>query len=250
MAAWKRTLRLIAAIGLLSLGGVLILLGVDNILMPLYTRHGHECVTPDVVGQDLAAAQLTLRRAGFHALVEREKPDPTGVYHNGQVMEQFPRAGGATKEGRRVYLTVCAGGRYIILPDLRGTTERRFASSLADLGLGVDSTRIHFRYDSLQVAGIVLAHNPSAGDSLLAGERLGVTLSLGPEPTSVPVPGLLGKSLAQARDLLARHGLRVGKTHLILDAKAEAGIRRQEPVAGSHVAPGSELELWVKGEKP
>ena len=250
MAAWRSSLRVFGAIALLALGGVLILLGVDNILMPLYTRHGHERVTPDVVGQDLAAAKLSLRRAGFRALVEREKPDPTGLFHNGQVMEQFPRAGGATKEGRRVYLTVCAGGRYLHLPDFRGTTERRFLSQLADLGLAIDSTRIQYRFDSLQVAGLVLAHEPAAGCSLLTGESLGVTISLGPEPASVLVPGLLGKSLEEARALLARHGLRVGKTHLILDETAEAGVRRQEPVAGSHLAPGSELELWVKGEQP
>lgn len=218
----------------------------DRVLLPAYTRLGRETTTPDVLGLDIEAAELALARAGFQARVERRKPDPSGRYGDGQVMEQFPRAGRLSKSGRRVQLTVCQGGRHRPCPDLGGLTLRQAANELADQELALDSARFAWRFDGVGGRGTVLDQDPAPGDSLLKGQRVRVTLSLGPEPERVEVPSLLGLGRGQAVRALRSIGLEPGAWHPLVEPSRSKGVRSQKPVAGSRVLPGSSVELWIQ----
>jgi eukaryotic-like serine/threonine-protein kinase len=225
---------------------LLLLIVADRLLLPLYTRLGRETTTPLVVGLPLEAAELKLRQAGFEAVVERRKPDPSGRYGDGEVMEQFPRAERLSKSGRRVHLTVCRGGRHVLLPDLSGNTLRQATVELNDRGLQLDSLGLGWRFDGVYGRGTVLAQSPAPGDSLLPGSLVSVTLSLGPEPERVEVPSLLGLDRAAAGRALRSIGLEPGRWLPLVESSRQRGVRSQQPAAGSLVPPGSRVDLWIQ----
>jgi eukaryotic-like serine/threonine-protein kinase len=238
-------LRVIGIAGLLASAALIILLALDMFVMPVWTRLGSETVMPDLRGLDYNLAEARLSKNGFVAVLDRNKIDPTGSFKSGQIMEQFPAAGGKTKSGRRVYLTVCAGGRHIKLADYRGTTFRQCLSLLGDLGLNVDSSRVSFSFDSTFGKGVVLAQQPLAGDSLLRGESLGFDICLGPRPQRISVPSLLGLSEYSAEWLLRESGLQLGDKKLLLEKDRPPGIRSQEPKSGNLVDISSEVNVWI-----
>lgn len=242
----KRGTRLLAGLLAGAAGLLLLVVLADRVLLPLYTRLGRETRTPDVTGLSLDAAELALANAGFLARVERRKPDPSGRWLDGQVMEQFPQAGRLSKSGRRVHLTVCRGGLLLACPRLDGRTLRQAANELADLGLSLDSARFGWRFDGVYGRGTVLSQDPAAGDSLLKGERVAVTLSLGPEPDRIEVPGLLGLGRAAAVRALRSIGLEAGAWHPLVERSRSKGVRSQRPAAGSLVPPGTPVELWIQ----
>ncbi len=248
MKKLKSWLEKIGMTGLLLLGMALLVLLVDRLILPAWTRLGHEQAAPQLVGLDLEAAGLRASSEGFKLVVERHRSDPTGRYTKDQVMEQFPRAGAMTKHGRRIYVGVSTGGRHVLVPDLAGLSLRQATGRLADVDLSMDSNNLDYRFDERFGRDAVIAHQPAAGDSLLPGESVALVLSLGRMPESVEVPALLGLSREQARLMLRQAGLAMGETHLLLERGKGAGLLRQNPLPGRSVAPNSPVDIWINQE--
>jgi beta-lactam-binding protein with PASTA domain len=234
----------------LCLAGLFMLWLTDALVMPMITHHNQSMPTPEVVGLDLDTAKHRLEEQHFKVLIEREMADPTGHFQPGQVMEQFPRAAQRTKSGRRVYLTVCSGGRYVTLPDLRGVTFRRLLTVLSDLQLKVDSAQVQFRFDERYAHGTILDHLPVAGDSLLPGSSCDLVLSLGVEKTTIKTPELMGLSQRDADWLLRSQALTLGKI-MKRQGHRSAGVQRvgvldQLPHAGEDLQPGAAVQVWFQ----
>lgn len=232
--------------GLLGLAlGALILaaLALDLLVMPLLTHHGREERCPRVLGLGWAEAQRALREAGFEPVLEARRADSGGRWAAGQVMDQYPLPGRLTKCGRRVHLTISAGGRMMRVPDLRGVTQRQATGLLADARLEQDTLRRHWRYDERFGQGAVVGQTPAAGDSLPPGGLVSLTLSLGPPPDWVNAPSLLGLSLARAEEQLERSGLATGYVDLSVDSLAGRLVLEQDPPPGTPLVPGSAIDL-------
>lgn len=229
----------------MSLGAaMLLLLLVDLLVMPALTRHGRETRTPAVLGLPLAEARRSLEEAGFLPVVEARRPDPAGRYPKGQVMGQYPRAGRLSKSGRKVLLTVSTGGRQLRVPDLLGATLRQALGLLADAGLEEDTLQRHWRHDERQGLGTILAQRPAVGDTLTPGDRVSLTLCLGPAPEWVSAPSVLGLDRARAASALEQAGLSVG----FMDAgEGEIlPVLEQDPPPGTPLVPGSAVDLRFK----
>ena len=100
---------------------------------------------------------------------------------------------------------------------------------------------------SEQPRGAILDTRPKGGSQAVAPGAIALVLSTG--PNVVLVPDVVGRSLAQARQLLEQLGLRVG------DVSAAPGggndgaamVVSQSPAAGSGVTAGSRVGLRVGG---
>jgi beta-lactam-binding protein with PASTA domain len=248
MSRLKPWLEKIGMTGLLLVGLLLLVVLVDRLLLPGWTRLGHEQAAPELVGLDLEAAGLRASSEGFKLVVERQRSDPTGRFGKNQVMEQFPRAGSMTKHGRRIYVGVSTGGRHVIVPDLSGLSLRQATGRLADVELGMDSNSLDYRFDERFGRDAVITHQPAPGDSLLPGESVSLVLSLGRKPETVEVPALLGLSREQARLNLRQAGLAMGETHLLLERGKGAGLLRQNPLPGRSVPPDTPVDIWINQE--
>ncbi len=239
----KQRIRLLVALFGLPLVAVCLLLLMDRLVMPLYTRQGSEAVLPDLRGLDSAAARERLQEQGFRVLFENGRADFSGATPAGAVLEQFPLPGSRTKTGRRVYLSPSLGEIRVRLPDRGGRTRREASLLLADLGLAEDSTAVRWIFDPGQGAGTVLRQSPSAGETLSRGETVRFVLSLGPRPEKVRVPSLLGLDLLSCERRLQEQGLRLGRVDFEERGDRPAGVRVQLPVAGQQLAPGDSVSI-------
>ena len=127
------------------------------------------------------------------------------------------------------------------VPAVLGLDVREAERRIVDAGLvariadGEHSTRVD--------AGDVLEVRPAEGTTLEEGDRVTIVPSLGPPP--VDVPDLVGRTLAQARDLLREADLRLGASTRAYDDDVEAGrVVDQSVAAAPDAAPmGSEIDI-------
>jgi serine/threonine-protein kinase len=99
-------------------------------------------------------------------------------------------------------------------------------------------------------AGIVLAQDPPAGDTIERGGTVNLTVAVGLE--TVAVPDLRGKTEQEAFQLIAAAGLQLGTRTEVFDPLIPAGqVVSQEPAAGIVVNQGTAVSYGVsKGPEP
>jgi serine/threonine-protein kinase len=99
-------------------------------------------------------------------------------------------------------------------------------------------------------AGSVLDVDPAEGTTLEPGDRVTLTPSLGHEP--VQVPGLIGKTVPRARELLRGADLRLGRVTKAYDEELPAGQIVEQSVRAKDDAPfRSEIDVVVsRGPEP
>ena len=134
------------------------------------------------------------------------------------------------------------------IPSAKGVTVDAYRTQLEALGFAVVIGAQH--YDLTVPDGYVLKVSPDPGTVLKKGETVTVTPSLGPPP--VPVPSVVGKTLADATRLLQKAGFVVPDTHKErYDKVVPVGsVVAQSPATGN--APkGSDVTLVTsKGPPP
>jgi len=188
---------------ILSVFGLL----MDFIIMPLYVRHGQIVTLPDTQGMPLEEAITLLKDRDFNP-VERE-PKLTSAFEPGLVYEQNPAPFSKVKKGRRVYLTPSLEERFITVPDIIGQSKRNASLSMERSGFKIDS--IFYDYSERVPEGAIIAQSLPPKIEAKRGTPVWVTVSLGHQPDKFKVPKLLGKSLASAKEMVAKSGFIEGE---------------------------------------
>jgi len=226
---------------LYSLFGLLLLILLfDNIIMPWYVS-SPETSVPQVVGLQVSEAFALLEKDGFKPILSDTSYGlqvPVGA-----IFFQKPGAGAVVKEGRAVYLFVSGGVKIIPVPILIGksTLDAKFALERLGLKLG----RIE-RIPSSQPEDMIFDQQYAEGTMLKQGEFVGVTISAGRGGGSVIVPDLIGKSLTEARKILADSSLIIGKINYQPSATLLPNtILDQYPSSGNSLNPGNAVDLFV-----
>ncbi|MDD5600990.1 MAG: PASTA domain-containing protein, partial [Actinomycetota bacterium] len=106
-------------------------------------------------------------------------------------------------------------------------------------------------YDSEIPEGFIISQNPEPGENISAGSEIEVTVSKGPEITSIPTPNLIGLNLEDARSLLEEYGLTTGNIkEKFSDTFRENIVIGQSPQFNENIKPGESINLVVsKGEE-
>jgi serine/threonine-protein kinase len=222
------------------LGLVLFLLIFDNLLMPWYVSSAETSV-PKVVGLQLSEAINLLEKDGFDIVISDTSyglQEPVGA-----VFFQKPDAGAVVKEGRTVYLFVSGGVKTITVPQLKGKSilDAKFALERVGLKLG----RVE-RIPSSQPEDMIFDQQFADGTPLKQGEIVGVSVSAGRGGGSIVVPDLIGKSLTEARKILADSSLTIGKINYQPSATLLPNtILDQYPSGGNSLNPGDAVDLFV-----
>ena len=222
------------------LGIVLFLLILDNIIMPWYVS-SPETSVPEVVGLQVSEAVNLLDQDGFEVVISDTSyglEQPVGA-----VFFQKPDAGAVVKEGRAVYLFVSGGVKTITVPLLKGKSilDAKFALERIGLKLG----RVE-RIPSSQPEDMIFDQQYADGTLLKQGEYVGITVSAGRGGGSIIVPDLIGKSLTEARKILADSSLIIGKVNYQPSATLLPNtILDQYPSAGNSLNSGDVVDLFV-----
>ncbi len=173
--------------------------------------------------------------------------DSTGDYSNtvsaGKILSQFPLEGTEVKKGRRVWVRISKGLKSVELPALRGLSLRQAEITLQQLGLKMGRVR-EIRGSNIPV-GAVIGTIPRARTLLSKGHVVEIELSQGAGEVSPTMPKVVGLTLAEAKDVLQKEGLSLGKIVQEKEKKTLPGtVLSQTPAAGS-VKNGKPVDLVV-----
>jgi eukaryotic-like serine/threonine-protein kinase len=199
---------------------------------------------PRVVGMDFDKASQALEKAGFHALKGQSrfhKTTPQGI-----VLEQDPPAGSLQKRGAEVTLAVSAGQATATVPEIAGVTQQQARIAIENAGFTFGSVS---QQTSDQPRGAVIVSDPPAGTTLDLPATVSITLSQG--PSTIQIPDLAGRSLADARSALEQLGLHLGGTSSDTSSlMPENSVLRQAPAAGATVSAGASVNLVISRFPP
>lgn len=244
-----------------GMGGVLVI-GIgfyvlfDSFIMPSYTRHDTSVQVPNVEDRPFDEAKTAMERKGLS--VQRQVGRYNPNVDRGIVVDQTPLASATVKPGRRVYLTVNTGEVPMVnIPDLNGVSVREAKNRISSARLEVGTVQP----DSIPspYANTITRQSPAPGDSLQRGATVDLWYSTGLGDRSVEIPNVVGRTVADAQQLLLQSQLRF----IVVDTAATDAsstqqspsdttqtleslyVRRQGRSPGTEVRSGTEIRLFT-----
>jgi serine/threonine-protein kinase len=130
----------------------------------------------------------------------------------------------------------------VIVPDLAGLSEARAERELARFGLNIRVDRSEHHADIPE--GFVILQTPRANETIKEGRTVEVVLSLGARTERVPE--VSGLSLRQARGVLERQNLRVGRVvRVSTTGEARELVIASHPSVGEEVTEGAAVDMVI-----
>ena len=226
----------VAILAAFGLGAAL----VNYVLMPRLVRHGATVPVPAVEGLAFAAAREACARVQLQ-LVEDDRRH-SGDLPAGHVVAQLPPAGTAVKPGRTVRVTVSLGQEHVIVPDLRGMSERQAALALENAQLVFGRTAI---VHTGSTGRVVRASRPPAGAEAGVGDSVTVLVATGNAVENYLTPDFVGQDIDDVRALLDSRGFRVGRVSYRGSGADPGTVLEQHPQRGALVQRGDAFDLVV-----
>ena len=195
---------------LLAFGAVsfVVVILFEYIIMPMYTRHNTGQYLMDVQGKTLEEAIAMIEAEDFRAIVSDTMY--TNKVAEGIVVDQYPKPNMKVKTGRTVRLKISTSEKLVSIPNLIGQSLRSAELILQQASLLIDT--VYFEYNPEFPKGTIAWQYPKANDTMKKGFGIQVTVSKGlPPDYFYQVPNVIGLSLNQAKEYLAKARLKVGK---------------------------------------
>lgn len=197
----------------------------------------HELVS--LVGEPIDTALVQLSSNGLNV-------DRTDVYDEAQpagtVLSQDPPPGTELKEGSTVALTVSLGPPPVGVPDPGGKALSQVTQEFAALGLKVgDIKRV---YDENWIQDTVLSTAPGTPAQVPKGSSVGLIVSDGPAPRTVP-DGLVGGTYDAAAAAIKAAGLKPVRNDVFNDTVPVGQVMDVNPKGASQAARDSNVTVTV-----
>ena len=194
---------------IVSIGGMIVIFSLiaEFLVMPVYTRHNQNRIMMDVQYKMLDEVVRLLKSENYR----HEVSDTlyTNKFQVGTIVDQYPKPYTRVKMGRTVRLKIAQPERSVAVPNLIGQSRRSAELELAQTGLLIDT--VYMEFNPEYPNGTIAWQYPKAGDRRKKGMGVQITVSKGMPPNFFQVPNLIGLSINQAKELLFKSRLKVGK---------------------------------------
>lgn len=198
---------------------------------------------PSVIGHTEEDARIAILAKDPTAIVKPQEEYST-EYEVGYVARSYPLPNTDYRVGSQVVIYVSVGEEPVKIPYLYGNTWEQ-----AEQKLRVDYNLVPEKIEKFSnevPAGDVISTDPPKESMVKAGDTIKVYVSKGPEIIQVPVPYLVGKTTAEATDILEDVGLILGETNKeSSEAFASGIISSQDDTAGELVDEGTKINVTV-----
>jgi serine/threonine-protein kinase len=221
---------------------------MNYLIMPWYVNHGETLHVPAVVGMELTQAKAMLEDRGLIPIEAERRPDPKTPA--GAIVSQNPEADAVVKNGRHVYLTISGGEVQVVVPSLRGRSEREAKFTLERAGLKLGN--IDYATSDAYPENTIIEQSIQPGLKVAKTTPVRIVVSRGKELQAVNVPDFTGKTLSEVERLVAQQGLKVGNiTYQASFDLVPNTVVDQFPRGGESVPGGQAIDLFVvKAGKP
>ncbi len=200
---------------------------------------------PELVGKTQDDAEKLI--ADAHLTVGEVTKERRGEQIKGSVAGQSIDPGAKVKKKTAVDLIIDEGAPLVAVPNVVGQTQDGATQVLQGAALTVGNVSSEQR--GIRPVGSVLFQSPAAGTQVESGSGINLVIEAG--PALATVPSVVGRTEADARQVIASAQLSVGAV-----SKAYKGIRpvgtvlEQQPTANSKVNRGSNVSLTVEAGPP
>ena len=179
----------------------------EYLVMPVYTRQNQNRVMIDIKNRSLDDAIKVLKSENYR--YEVSDTLYTNKFQLGTIVDQYPQPNTRVKSGRTVRLKIAQPEKSVAIPNLIGQSRRSAELELNQMGLLIDT--VYTEYNPEYPNGTIAWQYPKAGDRRKKGMGIQITVSKGMPPNFFQVPNLIGLSINQAKDLIFKSRLKVGK---------------------------------------
>ena len=211
---WRNLLMAFAFIMLLVVGA--------SISLRIITRHGKTVIAPDFTNLTVAQAEVLAKENKVAVKVV----DSVFVrrLNGGVVYRQQPKAGSTVKQGRSIFLTInSVVPRKVVMPNLFGYSVTEARSELQNRGLNMG----YLTYVKDIATNTVLGQSVDgvevqAGDLVVSGSTVDLTVAVADENNQTQVPRLIGMKYVSAIDAIHDKYLNVGTVRFDSDIRTYA----------------------------
>ncbi|MEE0314313.1 MAG: PASTA domain-containing protein, partial [Butyrivibrio crossotus] len=221
-----------------------------NTTITVYISKGVKTVdVVDVIGKTQNEAEEALIKAELKYTFQYVETTDDSLI--GKVESTDPVAGTKVNVGTQVTVVLYKGKNEvnIKMPDLRDKSEADAKKELEDLGFDINNVGVEYTYDNEIKEGNVITQNgPKVGEETPSTAKINLVVSLG-KPI---IPDIVGKTKAEAEELLAKYSLKLGKETEKNDDKVEAGkiISINGYSVNDSVKIGTAIDVVISTGKP
>lgn len=216
----------------------------------LTTNKAETVKVPDVRGMTFEEAKAALKKKDL-GIKKSPKEEASNEYEKGEIKSQTPGANEKVKKNSTIFVVISSGeeAEKVVVPDVINKSEAEAEKALQKAGLKV--TKGEAVYDDTIEMGHVISSDPQPGEEVDEGANVQLIISKGkdPEKEKVEVPGLVGKTKAQAEEALKAAGL-VGSATEDYVGGEKGKVASQEIAGGEKVKKGTTIKYVVSlGDK-
>lgn len=192
---------------------------------------------PNIEGLPQQEAIAELEAEGFLVNVVEEA---SADIAEGLVIRTSPNTGSEIRSGATVTITVSTGREMILIPDVSGMPLEDAARTLEDAGLVLNQNVREENSDTVQ-DGHVIEQNPAAGQEVVVGSSVSLTVSSGAE--NIRVPNATGMNWSQAEQNLISMGFVPSASYM--DSEQPEGEVLSVSGQGTELPKGSHITVEV-----
>ena len=222
------------------------------------TNHGSYLKVPSVIGMNTDDAVKQLEKEGFEVVITDSAYNDSLPLNT--IKKQLPDPASTVKVNRTVFLNVNPSTLPMIdMPKLEGLSYRFAYDKLvrSNLKLGDTTMRPDFMKGSV-LEQLFNGKKVEPGTKIRWGSAISLVVGAGVEDVRIPVPDLVGLTVAQAKDVLTSQGIVLASILTIgnISDTANAYVYKQNPEVFGYeksqtfIQPGQTMDIWIQLEKP
>ncbi|MBF0410892.1 MAG: PASTA domain-containing protein [Candidatus Riflebacteria bacterium] len=209
-----------------------------------YFNRGETIEVPDFRGKHLVDV---FKEKPPDLLIEKrdEKCDPR--FNKDHVIAQYPEPGTRVKRNKKILLTISLGGKQVTVPDLTGKSTRETALLLLNAQLK-EGNRAYI-FSAKTPKDRIIAQSPLPFSNQAISQGVDVLVSLGTPAAKNFLPSLIGKSLDEAKTILADFSVKIGKQLYKKDTVYEPNrVLSTKPSPYEMITEGATVDLLLSSQ--
>ncbi|WP_170154576.1 PASTA domain-containing protein [Mangrovibacterium diazotrophicum] len=217
-----------------------------------YTNHGESQPVPDLAGLNIEQAEQLL--ASKNLTYEISDSTYLDSAEPGSVIGQMPQAGHSVKEGRTIFLSICAiAPEQVAMPKLTDISFRQAVNIMQAEGLNVGVIDyVPSEFSNLVLGQQINGQEVEPGVMVNKGSRVDLRIGKSSSGEKTVVPNLFGETLSQARSEIASLFLNVGaiiydETVQSQEDSLNAKVWQQRPSNSRYdeIELGASIDVWL-----